>query len=138
MLPPLESGLAWHVYHTVDDEALRRSLGVYLGTHDFRGFAANRRDASDHRSAIRTIRRADLVVEKLPHFGSETTLLTLRFEGDGFLYRMVRLLVGSAVRVATNRAPLQWLIDTRDRILTTKSPHCAPAAGLSLDEVTYR
>ena len=125
VLPPHEFGLVWHVYQRIDCELLREALGTYLGTHDFRGFAANRRDASDQRSAVRTIRRADLAAENLPHFGSETVLFTIRFDGNGFLYHMVRLLVGSAVRVATNREDLQWLTEIRDRVHATKSAHCA-------------
>src|SRR6266571_7307257 len=42
VLPPLEVGRAWHIAASLDDEILRSSANVFLGTHDFSGFAANR------------------------------------------------------------------------------------------------
>ena len=63
-------------------------------------------------------------------------LLTLDFEGDGFLYKMVRLLTGSLVRCAQGRATADWiagLLSGRDG----KTNFAAPADGLYLLKVLY-
>ncbi|CAN5327702.1 tRNA pseudouridine(38-40) synthase TruA [soil metagenome] len=138
VLPPLEFGLAWHLPHPIDLPALRDALSSVVGTHDFRAFAANRGDASDHRSALRTIRQAEAVAGELPGTPPGTTLLTLTIAGDGFLYKMVRLLVGSEVRVAQGRATPRWMTSLLDGRGDQKSPYCAPPDGLSLTRVDYR
>ena len=65
-------------------------------------------------------------------------MLTLEFTGDGFLYKMVRLLTGSLIRCAQGRASLEWI----DRLLlagkaATKTNFVAPAEGLYLMRVFY-
>jgi len=54
VLPPLEVGRAWHIAASLDDEILRSSANVFLGTHDFSGFAANRGKPATN--TVRTIR----------------------------------------------------------------------------------
>ena len=66
---------------------------------DFAGFAANR--GAPQEDTVRTLRRVAVR-------GRAGGSITLEFEGDGFLYRMVRLLTGSMVRCAKGRAPLEW------------------------------
>lgn len=136
ILPPLEHGLAWRVRPALDEDHLAAALKLLQGEHDFRAFAANRGDGKD---ADRDCRRniSSIRVEASPN---DSPLLTLHFEGNGFLYKMVRLLVGSAVRHAEqpNKLPLAEI----ERLLTSpeeneKAPFCAPADGLSLVSVQY-
>jgi tRNA pseudouridine38-40 synthase len=130
VLPPLEAGLAWHVPHPIDMDLLEAACARCRGEHDFAAFAANRRDGKDDvRDTVRRLWRVEVQ--------SEGPLVTLTFQGNGFLYRMVRLLTGSIVRVAHGRAPLSWL----EHLLTApkgeKSHYTAPAGGLYLVEVSY-
>jgi tRNA pseudouridine38-40 synthase len=136
VLPPLEHGLAWRVRPSLDVDHLRTALDLLHGEHDFRAFAANRGDGKDaDRDCLRNI--SSITVEP-PANG--TPLLTLHFDGNGFLYKMVRLLVGTAVRHAEHPEKLS-LVEI-GRLLTSpeaneKAPFCAPADGLSLISVHY-
>ena len=130
VLPPLEAGLAWHVPHTLDRVLLAAACRMCEGEHDFTAFAANRGDGKD--AGRDTVRRIWSVTA-----AEEGPLLTLTFHGNGFLYRMVRLLTGSIVRVAQGRAPLSWLQYLLTAPPGEKSHHTAPADGLYLVSVDY-
>ena len=129
VLPPLEIGRAWHVFLPLDMDLLRQCATAFTGTHDFAGFAANRGvPATD---TIRTLRRIGVV-------GRSGGLVTLTFEGDGFLYRMVRLLTGSFIRCAKGKASPEWLTGLLDRTgPRAKTSYAAPAEGLYLCRVLY-
>ena len=63
--------------------------------------------------------------------------VAISFSGNGFLYKMVRLLVGGAVRVAEGRAGVSWLQGLLDSPGVEKCQYCAPGGGLYLVEVEY-
>lgn len=131
VLPPLEAGLAWHVPQGIDEVLLAQGCRVLEGRHDFASFAANRGDGKDaDRDTVRELWSIGT--------GRAGETLTLVFHGNGFLYKMVRLLTGSLVRVAMGRAPVSWL----ERLVAAppgeKSHHTAPAGGLYLMRVYYR
>jgi len=127
VLPPLEAGRAWHVAASLDDEILRSSANVFLGTHDFSGFAANRgKLATDTVRTIRSVR-----------VRQSGALLAIEFDGSGFLYKMVRLMVGSLIRCSLGKMDAktisQWLRFPR----VPRSRFSAPAEGLYLVRVRY-
>jgi len=127
IFPPLEIGRAWHVPGPLDLGVLRACAARLTGKHDFAGFAAKRGHAPT--STVRTIREIHLT-----HRGP---LLTLRFTGDGFLYKMVRLLTGTLIRCAQGRMEPAFL----DTLLAggghPKTHFQAPAEGLYLARVLY-
>lgn len=126
-LHPLEIGRAWHVPMAVEVAALRAAATVLEGTHDFASFAANRgRVETD---TVRTIHRIQVQ--------ARGPAITLRFQGNGFLYRMVRLLTGSMVRMAQGRAEEGWLESLLAHPGAPKTKHLAPAEGLYLTRVLY-
>lgn len=124
---PLEIGRAWHVPVKLDLDLLKEAAACLTGTHDFASFAANR--GTPDEDTVRTIYSI-----KLSRRGS---LLALRFHGDGFLYRMVRLLTGSMVRCAQGREPIDWLRKFLKSKGTTKTHFLAAAEGLYLERVIY-
>ncbi|MDX1680851.1 MAG: tRNA pseudouridine(38-40) synthase TruA [Akkermansiaceae bacterium] len=133
VLPPLKAGLAWHLPKLLDAAVLEEALQLYLGKHDFHAFAAYRGNEGPDMDWRRTIHRVEL-----------TTLddgYRISFEGDGFLYKMVRMLVGAAVHVAQGRMRLDdfsELLDQEGKDLPHgKSPLCAPPDGLYLQQVLY-
>ncbi|MEM0898024.1 MAG: tRNA pseudouridine(38-40) synthase TruA [Verrucomicrobiota bacterium] len=128
VLQPLRAGLAWHYPQFVERERISDAIQCYLGEHDFAAFAANRGDGKDVDS-IRTIHEARLESR------GETLILT--FTGNGFLYRMVRLLTGSAMHCATGGEPVSWIMDLLEPGGGKHSSHCAPADGLTLVNVDY-
>lgn len=129
VLPPLEYGRAWHVRERLNRTQFAESARLFVGRHDFSSFAANRGRAVD--DSIRTIHRASV--------RSSSSLITVEFDGDGFLYRMIRMMVGALVRVGIGRARP---VEIRSR-LTQKVQAVglrrtvAPAGGLFLIRVRY-
>ena len=126
VLDPFESGRAWHFPNPLDAAILTDAAQLFVGTHDFAAFSANRGKPVE--STVRTIRRVTV-----RHRGA---LLTLEYEGDGFLYKMVRLLTGAAVRCGQGRASADWI-----KLLlggqAGKNSFAAPAEGLYLLRVLY-
>ena len=135
VLPPFEAGLAHHVWGQVNVDVLREGAALLCGTHNFARLSANRGDLSeDARRAnaeglVRTIRQIEV--------HDEGEVLRLVFEGDGFMYKMVRLMTGSLMHVARGRHSLEWLRSLVADPGGEKSNHCAPADGLYLIEVLY-
>lgn len=129
VMSPFEWHRAWHVWNPLDEAALRAVLRCFAGKHDFAAFAANRGPGGAPTTTVRTIRAA-----RLSRRGS---LLTLEFEGDGFLYKMVRLMVGAAVRVAEGKARLDWIQQLLAHPRAGKNNYQAPADGLYLLRVLY-
>ena len=127
VLPPHWAGRCWHVQPPPDVNLLRAAARVLGGRHDFRGFAANRgAPVHDTRRHLRRI-----AVSRSGH------VVRLRFEGDGFLYKMVRMLVAAMVRVAQGRAGLPALRARLDGGASDLPRGVAPAEGLYLARVRY-
>lgn len=132
VLSPFLEGRAWHRPMGVDAEALAAALAVYEGEHDFRRFAARRGNEPEPPPAdyyLRTIYSATVA--------EEGEMLRLRFHGNGFMYRMVRLLVGTAHQVAAGRMSRDALAAMLAEPLGDKTRHCAPPEGLYLKHVIY-
>ena len=128
VLMPLRSGLAWHVPLPLDADVLRVAARHLEGEHDFAAFAANRGDGSQG-STVRVIQKIDI--------NSSPSTLTLTFSGNGFLYKMVRLLTGTMVRCALGKEDPEWIKSFLDNPSGEKSAYCAPADGLYLVKVAY-
>jgi len=124
---PLEVGRSWHVPQSLDLDVLQSACDQLTGTHDFASFAANRGQAPE--TTIRTVQHIRIQRRK--------ELLAVEFEGNGFLYRMVRMLTGTIVRVASRRADLNWIGELLAKPGKTKTNCTAPAAGLYLVKVKY-
>lgn len=135
MFSPFEADRAWHVYGPFDMEALRWSCQKLVGTHNFIRLSANRGDMPETvrrtlpEKSTRTIHRAEL--------REEGDLLVFEFEGDGFLYKMVRLIVGSLIHVARGREPKEWFESLLKDPTGKQSNQTAPASGLYLVGVHY-
>jgi len=126
-LHPLEVNRSWHIPQKLPIDLMRQAAAAFVGTHDFAAFAANRGTPSE--STIRTI--SSIRVRR------KSSVIALDYSGDGFLYRMVRLLTGSIVQVALGRHDLAWLNGLIEQPKGKKSHHLAPAGGLYLMKVKY-
>ena len=129
ILPPFDAGRAWHLPRLLNPETLEEALALFRGTHDFRSFAANRGNETAETNYLRTITEASFV-------HTDDGIL-LRFTGNGFLYKMVRLLTGAAVNTSQGYLRIDDLKDLVEAPSGAKSPLCAPADGLTLLEVNY-
>ncbi len=124
---PLEIGRAWYVPRTLDFTLLREAAAKLVGRHDFARFTARLRQKET--DTVREIRRISVQ--------SRGPLITLTFEGDGFLYKMVRLLTGTIVRVAEKRAPVSFITDLLDLNVRTRTHFMGVPDGLYLARVFY-
>ncbi|MCB1065410.1 MAG: tRNA pseudouridine(38-40) synthase TruA [Verrucomicrobiae bacterium] len=131
VLPPLEAGVAWHVPRLGDRVTLSEALNAFVGRHDFRAFSANRGDGKD---ADRDTERE--LFEISTQEGDDW--LEITYTGNGFLYKMVRFLTGSAVRAAQGKLEVSGINALLKGVSgSEKAPYCAPADGLMLIEVLY-
>ncbi len=127
ILSPFEVDRAWHVSSPLDDAALRGCAALFIGTHDFASFAANR--GKPPNSTVRTIRSV-----RVRRTGS---VMEFEFNGDGFLYKMVRLIVGAIIRCALGKDDLALVRQRLTQPNQTGARLVAPAAGLTLARVSY-
>ena len=123
---PLEIGRSWHVVQPLELDALRSARSRLIGTHDFASFAANRGLVEETTRTIYDIR-----------IKRRRELLILELAANGFLYRMVRMLIGSMAKVASGRKPLSWLEQLLHEPGRQKADFTAPPEGLYLLKVLY-
>ncbi len=110
----------------LDEALLAREALAFLGTHDFAAFCAA---GSSVKSTVRTVRRAEVVRE-----GDEVRVF---FEADGFLYNMVRIMVGTLFEIARGRLPEGCIPEILASGERARAGVTAPAEGLYLIDVRY-
>jgi tRNA pseudouridine38-40 synthase len=125
---PLLRAQSWHVPLALNLASMRRAAQAFVGTHDFEAFAANR--SYKMKSTVRTVTKCEV--------RQNGPLLTVIIEGDGFLYKMCRGIVGTLVQIGQNKfdaGAIPDMLETKDRRAAGMS---APAHGLILWKVYYR
>ena len=125
---PLLRQQAWHVPQSLNVAAMRAAAKLLLGRHDFKSFAANRNYEME--STVRTLTRCDVK--------RSGALLTFTIEGDGFLYKMCRGIVGTLVQLGQGKfgeTELKRMLAAKDR---REAGMTAPAHGLVLWKVFYQ
>ena len=124
---PLLLKRAWHFPVQLDLVKMRAAAKLFIGRHDFRSFAGTR--SYEMTSNVRTLTRCDI-----KRSGPQLTFI---IEGDGFLYKMCRGIVGTLVQVGQGKIPLakvESILASRDRRVAGMT---APAHGLVLWKVFY-
>lgn len=126
---PFEYGRVWFVPRPITDESLERmrtAASHIVGKQDFSTFMA---EGSDVEDTVRQVNR--LSVDRKGDF------IEIRISADGFLYNMVRIIVGTLVETAFGRfspEDMPDIISSRDR---SRAGMTAPAEGLYLNSVKY-
>ena len=123
---PFAADLKYHYRRKMDLDLMRRAAEYFVGTHDFSSFCSN---ASEKASTVRTIH--ELRIDR------EGDLVTITISGNGFLYNMVRIIVGTLLWVNEGKiAPedIPEIMKKSDRKLAGKT---AQAHGLYLNRVFY-
>jgi tRNA pseudouridine38-40 synthase len=124
---PLLRRSAWYVPRKLDPRVMRIAAKLFVGKHDFQSFAAN--SGYEQETTRRTLMRCD--VKK------SGALYTFIIEGDGFLYKMCRGIVGTIVQAGLGKFPpadIKVMLTKRDRRVAGMT---APAHGLVLWKVFY-
>lgn len=123
---PFLEGFAWHCVKPLDAPLMDKAAQSFVGTHDFRSFMANGSKIED---AVRTVYYCR-VIERDGH----TELVVC---ADGFLYNMVRIIVGTLRSVSDGRIDkdsVPAIISAKDRNAAGRT---APPHGLYLNRVFY-
>lgn len=124
---PFTRPFAWAIEKSLDIEAMKAAAAVLRGKHDFRAFSALSGPPKD--DTVRDLRRFELV-----RHGKRVRIIA---EADGFMYKMVRSLVGGVVAVGEGKlspAQLRAILQSRQRTPVVKT---APPQGLFLVKVFY-
>jgi len=124
---PLIRRTAWHVPRPLDLPLMRATASLFVGKHDFKSFTSNPGYARG--STVRTLTRCDMK--------KSGSLLTFIIEGEGFLYKMCRGIVGTIVQAGLGKFgadEIKRILAKRDRRVAGMT---APAHGLVLWKVFY-
>ena len=125
---PMMRYYATHYPYPLDLSLIEEAIEKLEGTHDFTGFTAS---GTSVENKVRTITEARL------DFDEKRNFLIFTFSGNGFLYKQIRNMVGTLLKIGNGRMPVEQI----DRILTEKDRHLAgPTAapnGLYLKEIRY-
>ncbi len=124
--PVLRLNQCWHIPKKLDVAAMNRAGQLLVGTKDFKSFAS----AGDRRdNSVRTIFRCDVT--------AEDKWIYVDVEGDGFLYNMVRNIVGTLVEIGRGKWSLEKISEILEAKNRTAAGPIAPAAGLCLMWIKY-
>ncbi|HOA34485.1 MAG TPA: tRNA pseudouridine(38-40) synthase TruA [Clostridiales bacterium] len=123
---PFYKDRAYHYTYPIDVDKMNKAAESAVGTHDFTSFCASGSEVEDK---VRTIFSAK--VER------DADFVRFTVSGDGFLYNMVRIMVGSLLDIQNGKIEAKTLgeiIEAKDRL---KAGFTAPAHGLYLNRVEY-
>lgn len=121
----------WAILRELDIAAVCAAAELLQGRHDFKAFSAlNGRDPDEASGTVRDLRKFQVKVR-----GSR---IRIDAEADGFLYKMVRSLVGAVVAAGEGKLALGELRSIRSSGVRTARIQTAPAQGLFLQRVLYR
>ncbi|MCK8816176.1 tRNA pseudouridine(38-40) synthase TruA [Natroniella sulfidigena] len=123
---PFLRNYTYHINHKLNLEAMKEGAQYLVGEYDFSSFRAAGCSA---KSPVRQI--YSLEIDITDH------LITIAIKGSGFLYNMIRIIVGTLVEVAIGKQEPDWV----KKVLLAKNRKLAgstaPACGLSLTKVNY-
>lgn len=123
---PFYADYALHYRYPIDADYLNKEAQAFVGTYDYSGFCSANSDVED---TVRTVKACSV--------WREGDMVYFRVEADGFLYNMVRIMVGTLLFAAQGKiksGELTDIIKSKDRRRAGKT---APAQGLYLNRVNY-
>ena len=123
---PFLRKFSYYIENKLDLVQIENSFNIFLGTHDFTSFSKNN---SKKKSCIRTIK--NITIQE------KDGIIEIYFEGDGFLYNMVRMIVGTLVNIGLHKTSLKevkLLLESKSR---ENHRFVAPPQGLFLCSVKY-
>jgi tRNA pseudouridine38-40 synthase len=121
----------WHfTYGTLDAAAMQRAASPLAGTHDFSSFETS---GAPRKTSVRTV----YAIEVERGRAGEANLVTVEIEANGFLYNMVRAIVGTLVEVGWGARPEAWPAEVLAAQNRRAAGRTAPPQGLFLVKVDY-
>ncbi|MBQ8396057.1 MAG: tRNA pseudouridine(38-40) synthase TruA [Oscillospiraceae bacterium] len=123
---PFYADTAYRSWYPIDAEKLNTACKDFIGTHDFKSFCAT---ACDKEITVRTI--YDFKVER------EGDLVKFTVSGDGFLYNMVRIMVGTLLFINDGKLAADSIPEIISSLDRTRAGKTVPPQGLYLNKVYY-
>lgn len=124
--PAIGRNYMYYFHRKLSIESMRSGLRYILGTHDFSAF---KNAGSSVKTSVRTIKELDIV--------EDGNIIRFIITGDGFLYNMVRIIVGTLLEVGVGRFKPEDVLDILNSKDRSKAGRSVPANGLCLKEVFY-
>lgn len=120
-----ERKYSYHIPNKLDIDSMSQAAKLLIGTHDFIGFSS----VKSNKSTTRTIEDISVVKEQ--------NMVKIVFVGDGFLYNMVRIIVGTLLEIGLKEKEISNVNDILQSKKRSLAGKTAPAQGLFLEEVHY-
>ena len=117
---------AWTVEEKLDVDAMRKAAAFLEGTHDYKAFTSLKKSK---KSTVRTVER--ILIEEVEDE------IRFTFRGDGFLYHMVRIMMGTLIEVGLHKKKPEEKTGIFEKGLRENAGELVPAKGLTLLEVRY-
>lgn len=128
--PPDRARFEWALgSRPLDVPAMKRAAALLAGVHDFTAFGGMHKQGMEHENPVKDLRRLDVV--------RRGDLVTITTEAGGYLYKMVRRLVGGLAQVGLGRMTPERLRDYRDELRISAEVPTAPARGLTKAKVFF-
>lgn len=130
----------WHLPGPLDIDAMCRAAELIVGQHDFASFQAA---GSDRKTTVRNVTALEIVEQPIDGGAGQggamapAVHIAIEIEADGFLYNMVRNIVGTLVEVGRGKRPALWVNDVIASANRDSAGPTAPAHGLFLLYVLY-
>ena len=124
---PLNRLYTHFVYMPLDVQKMKEAAEYIVGEHDFASFCSS---GSQVKTTIRTVYNLDIT--------KDDDIIKIKISGNGFLYNMVRIIVGTLLKVGLGIYPpehVKEIIEAKDRYAAGPK---APAKGLTLVGIKYR
>lgn len=123
---PFLTDYAYHYRRKIDADYLNKEAQAFVGTHDYSGFCSVNSDVAD---TVRDVKSFSVTRD------GDMVLFTV--EADGFLYNMVRIMVGTLLFVSEGKIKSGELGDVIKSLDRTRAGKTAPPQGLYLNKVNY-
>ncbi len=124
---PFLDGYALHYRYKIDEKMLDSAAQAYVGKHDFTSFCTI--DSREKGDMTRNVKSFSVT--------RDGNLVTMKVEADGFLYNMVRIMVGTLLRVQQGKIPADGISDIIEKKNRKFAGPTAQACGLYLNRVNY-
>lgn len=117
---------SYYIPEDLDLDKIKLASEKLVGTHDFLGFSSIKKTK---KSTVRTLKELSIK--------QEGQMIEFSFVADGFLYNMIRILMGSLLEIGLGEKPLSHIDDVFSSKARASAGKTVPAQGLFLDEVYY-
>ena len=130
IMDPLRLRTCWFVPGELDLDSMQQAALLITGEHDFASFEST---GAQRSTTVRHVIDLQVIPESVHNFSG----LEIAITANGFLYNMVRNIVGTLVRVGKKREEIEWVAWVRDQKNRRYAGQTAPPHGLFLDHVVY-